>query len=177
MVCLADYIRDFLLTSGFKNNYLEIGVFDGEIISEIAKKFSSKQCYAIDPFIEDGNTSHISGIEANERLLTCRENTLNNISNLTNVTLFEMTSEEFYNQLTDDQVRDMNIGCVVIDGDHSSLMVKNDIQLALKLFGDKNGVLIIDDWFMDSVRETALAELDREQDAIIGSAGIFFLRK
>ena len=72
MVCLADYIRDFLLTSGFKNNYLEIGVFDGEIISEIAKKFSSKQCYAIDPFIEDGNTSHISGIEANERLLTCR---------------------------------------------------------------------------------------------------------
>ena len=88
-----------------------------------------------------------------------------------------MTSEEFYNQLTDDQVRDMNIGCIVIDGDHSSLMVKNDIQLALKLFGDKNGVLIIDDWFMDSVRETALAELDREQDAIIGSAGIFFLRK
>jgi hypothetical protein len=175
MVCLATYVREFLLNTKFENNYLEIGIFDGEVISHVAETYSDKKCYGIDPFIEDGNTSWITQRQKGERLLTCKDN----CSKHKNISIYEMTSEDFYKQLTDEQIYDLNIGCVVIDGEHSASAVKNDIQLALKLLAGKNGLIIIDDWLMDCVHETALSELPDIEHIFIGdkSACVFFLRK
>lgn len=37
--------------ASIKSNYLEIGVFDGDSIAGLAKKYPDKKIYAIDPFI------------------------------------------------------------------------------------------------------------------------------
>jgi hypothetical protein len=154
-MALSPYILDYLLDNPFENNYLEIGIYDGGIISQVANTYPDKTCYGIDPFIEDGCTGHLSGCQVGEYLSLRKENTMKTCSNCV---IYEMTSAEFHQKLTDAQVKEMNIGCVVIDGAHNADAVKNDVHLALKLL-KKGGLIIFDDWQMESVRDTALAEL------------------
>ena len=157
-MALSPYISDYLLEHPFKKNYLEIGVFDGGVISEVAKHYQDKKCYGIDPFIEDGCTGHISGCQVGESMSIRKENTYKACESLQNVHIYEVKSDDFYKQLTDEQVEELNIGCVVVDGAHDVESVKNDVHLALKLVGP-GGLIVFDDWQMDSVRETVTAEL------------------
>ncbi len=167
MVCMAHYIRDFLVGAPFTGNYLEIGVFDGEIISEVAKKYPDKKCYGIDPFIEDGWTTGSSNAQKGENITTQRENAFRNCTGLENVHLYEMKSSEFFENLTDEQVNELDVSCIFIDGDHGTEAVQNDVRLAIKLLGKKDGMIICDDWNIPDVSKTALREISEISDRIV----------
>ncbi len=134
------------------NNYLEIGIFSGEGIKEIAINNKNKICYAIDPFIEDGYTINDSKVNINEKMTSQREITLNNISEINNIVLYELKSKEFnVNILTNELIEKLNIDSVFVDGDHSYQCCFDDIELALKLIGNKKGVIFVDDFDLPSV--------------------------
>ena len=82
---------------------------------------------------------------------TQRQNTYNNISGLDNVVLFETTSEDFSEKLTDQMVADMNIAWVLIDGSHHYEDVVIDVALALRLIGTRPGGIVFDDVNIDGV--------------------------
>lgn len=126
-------------------NYFEIGVFYGAGLDSIARRFPERKCYAVDPFIEDGCTVDHSGVEKNSTMNPQRESALAFVSELENTKLYITTSHDFKNQLTTEQITTMNIGTVLIDGNHSYEFVVNDYELALQLFGSNSGNIIFDD--------------------------------
>ena len=138
-----DFIKGYLQHTD--RNYLEIGVFNGDSIALLAKQYPEKKIYAVDPFIEDGNTCNHTGVEQGQTMPTQRENTYNNIQDLDNITLHEITSIEFGKMLTDDMIKQMNIGCILIDGSHHYEDVIADAHLAMRLIGDEIGAIIFDD--------------------------------
>lgn len=138
-----NFFKQELSQSDF--NYLEIGVFNGDSIAELGKAYPNKSIFGIDPFIEDGNTTHITKIKENHQLSVQKQNTYNNIFGLNNVKLFEEKSIDFYNQLTDEMIEEMNVAWVLIDGSHHYADVIVDIKLAMKLIGDKRGGVVFDD--------------------------------
>ena len=140
---VTSYINNVL--SLFDGNYLEIGVYDGQSIATLATNFSNKMIYAIDPFIEDGNTQWHSGVATGNELKSQRDSTYNFIKDATNIKLFEITSKDFYSSLTTENIIDYNIQIVFIDGAHQYDEVVNDYLLALELLNDKNGIIIFDD--------------------------------
>jgi predicted O-methyltransferase YrrM len=132
-------------------NYLEIGVYNGDSIATLAKMYPNKTVYAIDPFIEDGFTSHDTGVERGEYMSQQEANTRRNIAGLDNVVLFKMTSQEFAEMLTDEMVDLMNIGHVLVDGSHHYEDVVIDSELSIKLFNNKPGIIVFDDADLDGV--------------------------
>jgi len=140
---VLEYVKTVLPT--VTGNYLEIGVYDGQSIGTLGKDFPNKTIFAVDPFIEDGNTSWTSGVKVGNQLNSQRESTYNFIKDKSNVKLFEVTSHDFYASLTDEKIRDYNIQIVFIDGDHHYDHITNDYKLALSLIGSKNGIIIFDD--------------------------------
>lgn len=126
-------------------NYLEIGVYQGESIKELGIAFPDKKIIGVDPFIEDGNTTHDSGIDRGNQLLSQREMTVAGIANLDNVKLYEMTSEKFYVNLTPELIEELNVGAVFIDGSHWYEDVVIDYKVALALIGNKRGIVCFDD--------------------------------
>ena len=125
-------------------NYFEIGVFNGAGFARVAKENLKKKCYAVDPFIEDGHTNASSGIDTGSYMNQQKENFLENTKDFDNITLFEMTSTEFANQLTDQLVNDMNISMVTIDGDHHYEHVIKDFDIAVQLL-KQGGHIVVDD--------------------------------
>ena len=132
-------------------NYLEIGVYNGDSIATLARMNPNKTIYAIDPFIEDGYTSHDTGVDRGEYMSQQEANTRKNIEGLTNVVLFKMTSQEFSEILTDEMVDLMNIGHVLVDGSHHYEDVVIDSELSMRLFNNKPGIIVFDDADLDSV--------------------------
>jgi hypothetical protein len=132
-------------------NYLEIGVYNGDSIATLAKMYPNKTVYAIDPFIEDGFTSHDTGVERGEYMSQQEANTQKNIAGLDNVVLFKMTSQEFAEMLTDEMVDLMNIGHVLIDGSHHYEDVVIDSELSMRLFNNRPGIIVFDDADLDDV--------------------------
>ncbi|CAB4133188.1 Methyltransferase domain containing protein [uncultured Caudovirales phage] len=126
-------------------NYFEIGVFNGNGFARIAKENPTKKCYAVDPFIEDGHTVASSGVDTGLHLNQQKQNFLENTKDLTNTTLYEMTSTEFSKQLTDQLANEMNISVVTIDGDHHYEHAQIDFSIAVKLIGNRTGIIIVDD--------------------------------
>lgn len=133
-------------------NYFEIGVFNGSGFSRVAKENPNKHCYAVDPFIEDGHTVLSSDKKTGEQLTQQKHNFLENTKDLTNITLFELTSSVYTKQLTDQQCNEMNITMVTIDGDHHYEHVVIDLEIALRLIGNKEGQIIVDDTDVSDVR-------------------------
>ncbi len=129
----------------YDGNYLEIGVYNGTSIASLGDIYPNKKIYGIDPFIEDGNTSHATNKDAGEVLINQKENTLNQIKDKSNVVLFEMTSKRFVEELNSEKINEMNISAVFIDGDHRYEHSKNDAELALSLIGNKSGIVVFDD--------------------------------
>lgn len=126
-------------------NILEIGVFNGDSIANLADVFPNKTIYGIDPFIEDGYTTDHTGVGKNSFMNAQYANTLENIKNYPNAILFNTTSEDFYNQLTKKQINKMNVSWVLIDGSHHYTDVAIDVKLAIDLIGDKPGGIVFDD--------------------------------
>ena len=135
--------------ANYPGNYLEIGVFEGFILRELARKYPDKTIYGIDPFIEDGNTTGHGGYQKGERTLNQRDKTYENIKGIPNITFFEETSREFAKR-SDDELEKMNVSCVLLDGDHSFEDTMNDLELCNRLIAGR-GVIYVDDLGMPSV--------------------------
>lgn len=175
---LSNHIYNFVLEHlpKISGNYFEIGVFNGAGVANVGRKITDKIIYAIDPFIEDGFTTNASGKNLGDDMPNQRDACYENINGLDNVVLFECTSESFADTLTDEMILDMNIGCVTIDGSHHYKDVSIDFDLAIRLIGNKSGVIIFDDLAHIGVRqayyEGILKYLDRipviQGEAIIG---------
>lgn len=147
MSVLSGGVYDYVCLSlpNVVGNYFEIGVFNGTGFARIAKTFPDRQCYALDPFIEDGHTIASSGMQLGSTLVTQKQNFLLNTDDLLNVTLFELTSEEFEKNFSTEQCQKLDIGMVVIDGNHHYNNVVIDFQIALKLLGNNQGIIVVDD--------------------------------
>ena len=150
-------------------NSLEIGVFNGAGTAIIGKTFPNKTIYAIDPFIEDGNTDWITQVGEGNTLNIQKQNCYNNIKNLANVVLFEETSKSFSKKLTEKMIVEMNIGWVIIDGDHNYEPVTIDYELAIEIINKKkNSGIIVDDTNLPGV-EKATNEFLKKYKNIIKS--------
>jgi len=128
-----------------KGNYFEIGVFNGIGFAELGKNNSDKKCYAVDPFIEDGHTISSSGMQTGAYLSNQKQSFLDHTKDLTNIVLYEMTSKQFADQLTDEQCKEMNVSMITIDGDHHYENVVIDFGIAIRLLGKREGCIIADD--------------------------------
>ena len=145
---LGQHLYTTLINHLNQNDYnsLEIGVFNGTGTAMTGKAFPEKVIYAIDPFIEDGNTDWITNVGKGNQLNIQKQNCYNNIKDLSNVTLFEETSKNFSNRLTNKMIHEMNIGGVIIDGDHSYDAVVIDYEVAIRVIDKKkNSIIIFDD--------------------------------
>lgn len=151
MFCKSGHVYFRENSEGSPYNYLEIGVFNGESIGLMAEAFPGRQHFAVDPFIEDGYTSHASGMERGERMPSQRESTLKNIAGKKNAYLIEKTSKEFAESLEDWVVQLMNVAWVLIDGSHHYEDVVIDYELAMRLIGDKSGAIVFDDVDVEGV--------------------------
>ena len=134
-------------------NYLEIGVFNGDSVAALARAYPDLQVFAVDPFIEDGCTTHTTGVAESESMPQQRETTLANIRDLSNVYLFEMTSSDFALTIQDDMLPDMNIAYVLIDGSHHYEDVRQDVDLAMRLIGSRPGYIVFDDVTLPGVAQ------------------------
>jgi hypothetical protein len=121
--------------------YLEIGSYDGEGIAMFSKMFPNKTFYSIDPFIEDGHTSRGTGVATGDPLNEIRETFLQNTKDCSNITHFDIKTEEFISRRLYDVVFP---NVLFIDGDHSYECVKIDLQLA-ELLAKKNKLFVVMD--------------------------------
>lgn len=170
MFCVTsyDYFKNEL--KNLSGNYLEIGVFNGDSLSKLAREYPNKTIAGIDPFIEDGYTTIHTGKNVGDPLGEQKKNTLYTISRFQNIKFFEMTSKEFYDNLTDDLVEELDISGVLIDGDHHYEHVKVDSLLAIRLIGNKKGHVMFDDinlediqQVMNEFRQTMYNRIDEER--------------
>ena len=166
---LYSYIRSNL--QNHFGNYLEIGVFNGDGFASVASTFPDKKCFAIDPFIEDGYTSHTTSTARGGHLGSQKANFLNATKKLPNVNYFEMTSVDFFNSLSEQQIIDMDISCIVIDGSHHYTDVVNDQNLSMKLLrNNKTGIILFDDLHVEDVKK-AYDEFHKEYKKYIVNFG------
>jgi Methyltransferase domain len=150
-------------------NYFEIGVFNGLGFVVIAEKFPDRQCYAVDPFIEDGHTLDASRVKTGDRLSAQYASAMAHIADFPNASITVASSTDFYTNLTDGQINSMNIGVVLIDGNHNYDHVVNDYQLSAKLIGNKEGYVIFDDTDKPDVGRALNEFRDLYKDRIIGT--------
>jgi hypothetical protein len=148
---------------GSTHNYLEIGVFNGDSIAALARNNPNLTIYGVDPFLEDGYTQHTTHVNRHEFMPEQQRNTHNNIKGLSNVTLFEKTSEAFAGTITDELVAIMDVAWVLIDGSHHYRDVIIDVDLALRLIGSRPGGIVFDDLNLDDV--------DRARRYFVAQAG------
>jgi hypothetical protein len=148
-------------------NSLEIGVFNGAGTALVGRSLLDKTIYAIDPFIEDGNTNWITQVGKGNQLNIQKQNCYNNIKDLSNVVLFETTSKEFNKKLTKKMINEMNVGWVIIDGDHNYNPVTIDYELAIKIINQKkNSGIIFDDITLPGVKSAIDDFLGKYKDII-----------
>jgi len=144
-------ISQYLKTN--KNNYLEIGVFNGVGLAKIAKNNPNTHCEAVDPFIEDGYTKANSNVDVGGKMSDQYNSALEAIRKLENVNLNVMTSHEYFDSLTEEKIISLNIGTVLIDGNHHYEFVVNDYKLAMAVIGSKAGLIVFDDIAVPGVRQ------------------------
>jgi hypothetical protein len=141
-------------------SFMEIGSWDGEGIADLCKTFPNSKFYSIDPFIEDGNTSHISILPEGYKLEEIKSKFIENTALLSNLTHYELTTQSFLD-LYSNQLPQIDI--LLIDGDHSFLGASTDLLLASLLAKKNNLTVYMDDFNKESVRKafTIFSELHK----------------
>ncbi len=136
----------------FPGNYLEIGVWEGVMLRELASHFPDKMFYGIDPFIEDGNTGghYDNAAQKGETLFTQMANAKANTEGIKNIQLFQQTSSSFFTERTNAELTKMNVYTVFIDGDHSYEEARNDLFQSVRLLNN-GGTIFVDDVGMPGV--------------------------
>jgi hypothetical protein len=139
-------LRHNLETKNIKR-VLEIGTFNGYGISLLANLFNNVEFFVVDPFIEDGCTGYIKG----EKLISQRHNAYSNFDKLKNLTLFEMTSQEFHESYIN-TIKDKEIDYIIIDGSHNYDDVKVDFEICKQVLSI-NGIVDVDDFHIPDVKQ------------------------
>jgi len=139
----ADSIRNWFNTN--KGDYLEIGVYNGVFLSEVAKTYEDKKVFGIDPFISDGHTGQPRG----EALTTPKDNTYQNISGLNNVTLWEATTQDCLNKKYYTKLS--NVSCAFIDGSHHYNDIVVDIDFITSIQNKSEMYVVFDDLHIPDV--------------------------
>jgi hypothetical protein len=166
MILFTPSVLEFFKTelSSLSGNYLEIGVYNGLSLKELGLLYPNKKIIGIDPFIEDGCTSHNSKKAFNEHLDIQKNNTLNNIQGIPNIELYEMTSDVFFKNNVD-RLYEFDVSAIFIDGSHHYKDVTNDYKLSMALLNKKGGVICFDDLQVPdvilAVEEFEILERDR----------------
>lgn len=153
---LSNHVYDYLegvLPRQSDQNYLEIGVFNGVGTARLARAFPDMTIYAVDPFIEDGHTIGASQAETGSHMSEQKAAYLKNSADNENQILFEMTSSEFARTLTAEQISEMNIAWVLIDGNHHYEHVTVDYEVAMRLIGPRAGHIVFDDMQISGVSQ------------------------
>ncbi len=150
---IIEKINEFLKSSS--GNYLEIGVYYGDTFFKIAEANPTHKVYGIDPYISDGWTGQHRGTVLPDAEKTCNEK----IKAFPNAKIFKMTSKEFFDQLSNPE--DMNVTVVFIDGSHWNECVQVDVDLAIKLIGNKKGLILFDDLHLKGVRDAIIEGLSK----------------
>ena len=167
---ISNYLKDS------KNNYLEIGVFNGIGLAKIAADHPDTMCEAVDPFIEDGHTTSASQIRTGKKMSAQHNSTLEAIDKLENVNLNVMTSHDYFANLTKEKITSLNIGTVLIDGNHHYDFVVNDYKLAMAVIGNKAGLIVFDDMSVPGVKkafdEFCIEHQDRIRDQLSIANGV-----
>jgi len=138
-------VKNFL--NNTKGDYLEIGVYHGKFLAEIAIQFPEKKIIGIDPFVADGHTG-----EPKDTILYNVEFICNkNIENLDNIYLHKCTTEDFLKFNKFDSIK--NVSCILIDGSHNYNDILFDIQLISKIINNHNKLIIFDDTNIPDVKQ------------------------
>jgi hypothetical protein len=102
--------------------------------------------------------------------------TLEAIDKLENVNLNVMTSHDYFANLTKEKITSLNIGTVLIDGNHHYDFVVNDYKLAMAVIGNKAGLIVFDDMSVPGVKkafdEFCIEHQDRIRDQLSIANGV-----
>lgn len=131
-------VRDFLKNK--PGSYLEIGIYYGRFIAEVANEFPERDFHGIDPFISDGCTRDAKGTIMND----IEEIATVNASQVSNLTLYKNTTEEFLKREDAKEIL-KNVSCVLIDGSHHREDIIHDLNLVMQIENDYEKVVIFDD--------------------------------
>lgn len=145
MFCRAAYDLAIQVLPQLKRNYLEIGVFAGDAVFDLAGRFPATNFHGIDPFIEDGYTAHTTHQAAGHQMPVQQQQARAHFDARSNARLHEMTSEQFDHDYADSVLDQFDIGFVLIDGDHHFEPASLDGDLAMRLIGHKAGIVVWDD--------------------------------
>lgn len=152
-------IRSYLEDNG--GDYLEIGCYNGVLISKLAIKFPDKQMFAIDPFIADGWTGEERGSHLNEveRIF------LQNITGLDNIKHFKGTTKQFCDEGKFDHLQ--NVVCVFIDGSHHYEDIIVDVDLLDRIINNHVKQVVFDDLHIRDVNKAIQYFKDKYGDRVL----------
>lgn len=166
----GEYFAEQELTNPNSGNYLEIGIFNGVSVANLAEKFPHKQFFGIDCFRSDGYPPWDVAYAGKEELNEQRQNAYANVEGLSNVVLIEDRTDNVYkNRLS--ELLDKNISVVVVDGSHWYKDVLNDIELALAVIGNKGGLIYFDDYLVPDVSRAVNEIMNRFGSRLVGKQG------
>ncbi len=134
--------------SKWDGNYLEIGIWEGEMLKDFALRWPEKMFYGIDPFLSDEHTTGHCSVPIGERIEHNAQCAYENFKDVPNIKFFEQTSESF-SQCTDETLEAMNLSVVYIDGSHTYHDTLVDLDLARRAM--KHGLIYIDDHTLQTV--------------------------
>ncbi len=134
----------------YPGNYLEIGVYEGDMLRFFARQFPLKTFYGVDPFISDPDTIGHHGVPVGERLELQRVIAHENFFGIENIIFFEQTSASFAADMTDAELEAMNISIIYVDGRHTYADTLNDLILGARCL-KKGGLIYVDDHTIETV--------------------------
>lgn len=167
-ILCVDAFRFFMENlANLPGNYLEIGVFEGYALRELALAYPDKTFYGIDPFIEDGNTTgHNDGVAKGDTMWKQMEIAHRNFKDVPNIKFFQQTSRSWFAEMEPEDLAEMNIGAVLVDGDHSYDAALHDLNIAGAILAN-GGVIYVDDTGLPLVSD-ALFEWCKKMPHITG---------
>ena len=128
-----------------KGSYLEIGVYNGVFLSQVAETFPQHNVFGIDPFIGDGYTGEPQGSKLSDQF----ENARKNIEGLPNAKVWTSTTKEcldnhYYKELSE-------VSCILVDGSHHYDDILIDFEFILRIQNNRNMLVLFDDLHIKDV--------------------------
>ncbi len=134
----------------YPGNYLEIGVYEGDMLKDFATRWPEKTFYGIDPFISDKDTMGHTGVPIGERMTMQHAAARNNFHGIKNIKFFLQTSKSFMEEQNDYDLDWMTVRVVYVDGSHTYDDTLNDLHLAARLIHG-TGLIYVDDFELPDV--------------------------
>ncbi len=154
----------------WEGNYLEIGVFEGDMLRDFALRWPKKMFYGIDPFIADFGTTGHTGVPDGGSLEVQKALALAHFDGVPNIKFFLQTSKSFLEETSYYDMEKMNVSVVYVDGAHSYEHTLNDLHLASRLIKHR-GLIFVDDFDLPEVLQATNDFLPSIKDRIIRHDG------